>query len=101
LSEADLLTDEEWLREMHRYILGSFPLGWADAKMRLLRDRQVRTMLMRQETQEDLQHLAFPPPEEDPAKVVDLLAEAAKYVPEGELLSEIRLVLEAHGVEDG
>lgn len=97
LSEADLLSDEEWLYEMRRYVLGSFPLGWDEAKHKLLRDRQMRTSLMRADTQEGLHGSALVPDDEEIQILLGLLIETLDHVPTGDLKSRIEEMLDAYG----
>lgn len=97
LTEADLLSDEEWSQEMHRYILGSFPLGWDVARRKLLRDRQMRTTLMRKDDNESMYESALGP-EDD---LLGLLSEAVQQLPEGELACRIKDALKIYGVQHG
>lgn len=97
-SESDLLSDEEWLYEMRRYVLGSFPLGWDEAKQKLLRDRQARTLMMRSDTQESMHGNALTPDwGEEVHILLGLLLDALQHVPAGSLRERIEDVLEAYG----
>ena len=92
--DPDLLSDEEFEKQLWLYILGSFPLGWSEAKRKILADRRARTLRMAEEpTSEQLLGKAMYEDDRE-QELLGLLEESFDTLPEGDLRDRIRKVLE-------
>lgn len=95
-----LLTDAEFEEQLRLYVLGSFPLGWATAKEKILTDRRVRTKMMRAYTQEELQGISLDGSEDshraEVQELLDALREAHAALKRGPLKTKIGKLLKEY-----